>query len=58
LVLLSPDIVEAILDGRQPAQLTVKALLQAFPVAWKQQKSFLIANISAREYLGSSELRL
>ena len=37
LVLLAPDIVEAILDGRQPAQLTMKELLQAFPVVWLDQ---------------------
>jgi hypothetical protein len=38
LVLLAPDIVEAILDGRQPAQLTVKDLLQAFPANWEEQR--------------------
>ena len=37
LVLLEPDIVEMILDGRQPAQLTMKDLLQAFPVTWPDQ---------------------
>ena len=41
LVLLAPDIVEAILDGRQPAQLTVKDLLQAFPVQWKAQRELI-----------------
>jgi hypothetical protein len=44
LVLLAPDIVEAILDGRQPAQLTMKELLQAFPIEWhKQNKIFRFA---------------
>ena len=42
LVLLAPDIVEAILDGRQPAQLTVKDLLQAFPPDWTLQRKQLI----------------
>ena len=38
LVLLAPDIVEAILEGRQPAQLTMKDLLEAFPLEWKVQR--------------------
>lgn len=37
LVLLAPDIVESILDGRQSAQLTVKELLRPFPVIWRDQ---------------------
>lgn len=41
LVLLAPDIVDAILDGRQPAQLTVKVLLKNFPITWKEQRDFL-----------------
>jgi len=38
LVLLAPDIVEAILDGKQPAQLTMKDLLVPFPVEWARQR--------------------
>ena len=34
LTLLAPDIVEAILDGRQPAQLGVHVLREGFPVEW------------------------
>lgn len=41
LVLLAPDIVEAILDGKQPAQLTMKDLLVPFPVEWSGQLSLL-----------------
>ena len=41
LVLLAPDIVEAILDGRQPAELTVKVLLKNFPITWNGQRDFL-----------------
>ena len=37
LSLLSPNIVEAILDGRQPAELTLAALKQPFQVDWKRQ---------------------
>ncbi len=40
LVLLAPDIVEAILDGTQPAHLTMKALLKPFPVEWAGQRDF------------------
>ena len=34
LTLLAPDIVEAILDGRQPPELGVHVLRQGFPVEW------------------------
>ena len=35
LTLLAPDIVEAILDGRQPVELQLDDLLIGFPVEWK-----------------------
>ena len=38
LTLLAPEIVEAILDGRQPAELTMAALMTPCPVVWKQQR--------------------
>jgi hypothetical protein len=37
LTLLAPEIVEAILDGRQPAGLQLDDLLEGFPVEWKAQ---------------------
>jgi hypothetical protein len=37
--LLSPEIVEAILDGRQPADITLAALLRPFPVGWWEQRA-------------------
>jgi site-specific DNA recombinase len=38
---LAPDIVEAILDGRQPADLTVQKLLRSLPLAWADQRQRL-----------------
>lgn len=38
LTLLAPDIVEAILDGRQPVGLQLDNLLAPFPVEWGAQK--------------------
>jgi hypothetical protein len=38
LTLLAPDIVEAILDGRQPAGLGLPALLKPFPLEWDRQR--------------------
>ena len=37
LTLLAPDIVEAILDGRQPEGMTLPGLMQPFPVEWREQ---------------------
>ena len=39
LTLLAPDIVEAILDGRQRAQITLAVLMRRFPVLWSAQRS-------------------
>ncbi len=41
LTLLAPDIVEAIMDGRQPAALGVHVLREGFPVEWGEQRAFL-----------------
>ena len=38
LTLLAPDIVEAVLDGRQPAAMTLPALMEPFPVEWDAQR--------------------
>jgi hypothetical protein len=42
LTLLAPDIVEAILDGRQPDGMTLPALMEPFPVEWARQTSELV----------------
>ena len=37
LAFLAPTILEAILDGKQPAHLTMKDLLEPFPFEWGRQ---------------------
>ena len=37
LTLLAPDIVEAILDGRQGPEVTLARVMGAFPVEWAEQ---------------------
>ena len=37
LTLLSPEIVEAILDGRQSAEVTLASLMEPFPLEWAAQ---------------------
>lgn len=37
LTLLSPNIVEAILEGRQPEGMTLPALMEPFPMEWNRQ---------------------
>ena len=41
LTLLAPDIIEAMLDGRQPEDLTLPVLMNAFPLEWKAQRTAL-----------------
>ena len=43
LTLLAPDIVEAILDGRQPAALGLTALLKPFPLEWDRQRAKILS---------------
>jgi hypothetical protein len=44
LTLLAPEIVEAILDGRQPTELRLDDLLNGFPLDWDGQCKFLAIN--------------
>jgi len=37
LTLLAPDLIEAILDGRQGPEITLAALMKPFPVEWERQ---------------------
>lgn len=38
---LSPEIVEAILEGRQPPDLTLESLRAQFPMDWNSQRALL-----------------
>jgi len=42
LTLLAADIVEAILGGRQPAELQLDRLRRRFPMLWAEQRSALL----------------
>jgi hypothetical protein len=42
LTLLGPDIVEAILGGRQPADVTLAVLMRRFPVGWWEQRAEIL----------------
>ncbi|MGI6246627.1 MAG: hypothetical protein ACOYJQ_12770 [Pseudochelatococcus sp.] len=41
LTLLAPDIVEAILDGKQSSDVTLKGLMEPFPLDWRSQMALL-----------------
>ncbi len=38
LTLLAPDIVEMILDGKQPEAMTWREMAKPFPVEWPKQR--------------------
>lgn len=42
LTLLAPEIVEAIVDGRQGSEVTLAWVLKPFPVEWAEQRATLI----------------
>ncbi|MBM4298788.1 MAG: hypothetical protein FJ143_13710 [Deltaproteobacteria bacterium] len=45
LTLLAPDIVETIMDGRQPATMKTADLLKPFPVEWPAQRTRFLADV-------------
>lgn len=46
---LAPDLVEAILDGRQPRGLTLEALREPLPSDWSEQRHHLAMSIIDNE---------
>ena len=42
LSLLAPEIVDAIMDGRQPESVTLANLMDPFPLDWKKQQMQLL----------------
>ena len=42
LTLLAPDIVEAILNGRQGADLTLASAMEPFPTKWSEQRTYIL----------------
>ena len=47
LAYLSPTLVEAILDGKYPAHLTMKDLMEPFPMEWELQREHFFSRSSA-----------
>lgn len=47
LTLLAPDIVEAVLDGRQPEATALPRLLEQFPTDWPMQWTSLPVSLPA-----------
>ena len=44
LAYLSPTLVEAILDGKYPAHLTMKDLMEPFPMEWERQREHFFSS--------------
>ena len=47
-VQLAPEMVEAIVAGRQPARVTLPKMMEPFPVEWRQQAREWIAQARRR----------
>ena len=45
---LAPDIVEAILGGRQPAGVQLEDLLRRFPIGWSEQRESTLGRQDAQ----------
>ena len=48
LTLLAPTIVEALLNGRQPAELGLTTLMEPFPADWSEQRQALLGTRAIR----------
>ena len=51
LTLLAPDIVEAILGGRQPEEMTLAVLMRRFPVGWREQRAQIMDNLPTQTFV-------
>jgi hypothetical protein len=51
LAFLSPKVVQAILDGKQPAWLSMKDLLRPHPNNWPEQERVLLCNSISRQQM-------
>jgi len=54
LTLPAPEIIEAILEGRQPAGMTMAGLLTGFPVVWAEQRAVFVDE-SASDLVSNSK---
>jgi hypothetical protein len=54
LTLLSPEIIEMIVDGRQPTELTLAKLTKPFPTEWRAQAQLFVSNIGNGPRSGGS----
>lgn len=50
LTLLSPDIIEAITDGREPDGMSIEQLRRPMPLLWQEQRAILCAEIDGVGY--------
>jgi hypothetical protein len=48
LTLLAPDLVEVILNGREPEGMTLPQLLEGVPVGWAYQREHLLSGAPSR----------
>jgi hypothetical protein len=56
ITLLAPDILETILDGRQPKGLELRALMSPLPLDWDSQRNLLgFAEAAGGGQMGGSE---
>lgn len=43
LTLLAPGLIDAVLNGQQPADVTLASLMKPFPVEWERQRDSIVA---------------
>jgi hypothetical protein len=55
LTLLSPEIIDMIVSGRNPANLSLESLLRAFPLIWEEQRSWAVTESAFRAKANLSE---